>query len=92
MTMLVTNGTSDYDGSGAPQTATGSIIVTFSGTKGQRLPVLTMYSRSDSAAFAPIYQIDKFRRFKVNLANADEYYFKVTIPIDSSVDLAVTNV
>jgi len=89
--MLVTNGTSDHDGSGVPQTATGAIIVTFSGTKGKRSPVLTMYSRSDTAAFAPIYQIDKFRRFKVNLANADEYYFKVTIPGDAVVDLAVTN-
>ena len=89
--MLITNGTSDYNGSGTPEVATGAIIVTFSGTKGKRSPVLTMYSRSDSAAFAPIYQIDKFRRFKVNLANADEYYFKVTIPSDTVVDLAVTN-
>lgn len=92
MTMLITNGTDDYDGSGAPLTATGAIVVTFSGSKGIKSPVLTMYSRSDTARFAPMYQRNRYGRFKVNLANADDYYFKVTVPNGVSVDLAVANV
>ena len=63
----------DQDGSGAPITATGPIIVTFSGTKDKdSIVVLTMYSRSDAAAFAPFPMRSQFGLFKVNLANALE--------------------
>lgn len=92
MTMIITGGTVDYDGSGAPITAGGAVIVTFSGTKTNQVPVMTMYSRSDSAAFTPIFQTSAFRRFKVNLATSDEYYFMVTVPNGAVVDLAVTPV
>lgn len=85
----MTNDTSDYDGSGSPETAAGAIIVTFSGTKTKTPAILTMYSRSDTAAFTPIFQSSKFHRFKVNLAAADNYYFKVTVPDGAVVDLAV---
>lgn len=88
---IKSNGTSDYDGSGAPSTATGSVIVTFSGTRGSQAPVLTMYSRSDTADFVPVHSTSKFGRFKVNLANADNYYFKVSVPTGSTVDLSVVD-
>ena len=93
MVMLMTNATADYDGSGSPSAATGSVLVTLSGTKGtvrKTQPVLVMYSRSDTADFAPTFQKSGFGRFKVNLAAADDYYFTVTgVESTASIDLSV---
>lgn len=92
MTMLMTNQTTDYDGSSSPETAgNGPVIVTFSGTKGKQSPVITMYSRSDTAAFAPMFTVNRFGRFKINLAVGDNYYFTVTVPNGATVDLSVVD-
>lgn len=87
----MTNDTEDYDGSLAPLTAGGPVIVTFSGTKGIHSAILTLYSRSDTAAFAPMYNSNRFERFKVNLAPGDNYYFAVTVPNGAVVDLSVVD-
>jgi hypothetical protein len=91
--MLITDGSTNYDGSGAPESATGAVVVTYSGTlegKRTQTPTLTMYSRSDTADFAPTYNRTAFGRFRVNLANTDDYYFTVTgVQPGDSIDLSV---
>ena len=95
MTMIIEDGNSDYDGSGVPSTAAGPIVVTFSGTLGASgdRPILTLFSRSDTAEFTPTYSTELFDRFRVNLAAGDNYYFKVKdVDADASVDLSVVSI
>ena len=91
MADVVINRTTDYDGSGATLSATGPILVTFSGTRGStgRAPVLSVYSRSGTADYAPTYSTSKFGRFKVNLASGDDYYYMVSVE-SGTIDLADT--
>lgn len=94
MTMLITDGTTDYDGSGSPASAAGPILMTFSGVnnnQAKQRPVLTMYSRSDTADFVATYSTNSFERVKINLATGDDYYFKVTVPSGATVDLSVVD-
>ena len=99
MTDIFTNRTSDYDGSPAGlnevQVASGSVLVTLSGTLGttKRQPVLTMYSRSGAVDYAPTYQQRGFGRKILDIALTDDYYFIVSsIESDASVDLGVADV
>jgi hypothetical protein len=93
--MLMTNATTDYDGSGAAATATGSIQVTFSGStaSNKAWPTLTCYSRSDTADYVSVYSRSAPGRFRINLASGDNYYFMVTnVGASDSIDLSVVDV
>lgn len=89
MTMILTDASADYDGSGSPITALGPVIVTLSGTKGNGPFHVTMMSRSDTANYTNTLSMNTYGRFKVNLANGDKYYFLAQIPSDASIDLSV---
>lgn len=91
MADIFTDRSTDYDGSGSASTATGAIIVTFSGTQGTGPVNCTLMSRSDSAEYAFTASIAPGRRTKINLASGDNYYFLAQIPSDASMDLAVAN-
>lgn len=91
MTDLFAGRSTDYDGSGAVQVATGPIITTLSGDLGakQRHPVLNLYSRSDSADYVMTHQQVQLGREQVQLAPGDEFYFTVTaVEPDASIDLS----
>ncbi len=90
MADIFTGRNTDYDGSGSPATATGSIIVTYSGTGGSGPKSLTLMSRSDTASYVATFNQNKFGRYKVNLANGDDFYFVAQCPADGSIDLSWT--
>lgn len=79
MTDVFTGVTGDVDGSTNVQVATGKLITTLSGTLGslQKLPVLSIYSRSDSADFVLTHQQTRLGRETVQLASGDEYYISL---------------
>lgn len=94
MANLMTDSAVNHDGSAAPRTASGSILVTVSGTApatGQPVKV-HVYSRSDSADYIETTLPVGFGRHRVNLAAGDSYYL-VTEFVDTgySVDLAVVD-
>ena len=89
---VVTDRTSNYDGSGSPETgATGPIIVTFSGTVDstkKNHPVLNFYSRGGTADYVLTLQMTSFGRYKINLAAGDDFYFTANgIGAGDSVDI-----
>lgn len=100
MTDLFTNRTSDYDGSPTGdddvQTATGSVIVSLTGTLGDddAIPVLVVYSRTPSAVdYDKTYVQQGLGRQAIDLANGDQYYCKVfNVNANMSLDLSVVNV
>lgn len=93
MTMLMTNATTGYDGSGAAATAAGPIRVTYSGSNASAsTPTLKVWSRSDTANYSVDYVTKSFGGFRVNLASGDNYYFTVTgVSSDDSIDLSVVD-
>lgn len=88
MTAVYTDVSSDQDGSGAPITATGAIIVTYSGTKGDGENMLTLMSRSDTADYVNTFATNKFGRYKINLANNDQFYFILRAGAGASIDVS----
>lgn len=95
MTDIFVDRSEDYEGDeNSPSTATGSIIVTMTGTLGsaKRKPVLTVYARTGSAAFVLAHQQPHFGRHVVPMAPGDEYYVNVTsIEEDAVVTLAIAD-
>ena len=98
MSDVITNRTTDYDGSPAGDndilTANGAVVVTFSGTTGARgrQPVATIYSRSDSADYVSTHTMTAFGRIRINTDSGDELYATVNgVESDASIDLAISN-
>ena len=87
MTMVLTNRTTNYDGSPAGENdvyvATGPIVVTFS-KNSSLTPYVDVYSRSDTADFVFTARFKDAGRFIVNLVAGDDFYF--TIPVNVSPD------
>lgn len=90
MTMALTNANGAIDTSGSTVTATGPIVVTFSGNSGAGVaPTCVVMSRSDTAPFVPTASL-KFNkgRVKVNLISGDEFYFLGDSGADASVNIS----
>lgn len=90
MADILTDRKTDYDGSGSPAIATGPIIVTYSGSGGSGPKNLTLMSRSDTANYVATFNTSKFGRYKINLANNDNFYFVAQCPADASIYLSWT--
>lgn len=91
MTMLATNSSVNYDGTSSPITATGPVIVTFSGTHASfGEPSITVYTRTDTARFVNALQVSGFQRLRLDVASGEDFYI-VTDNITSadSFDLSV---
>ena len=82
--------TTDFDGSGAADTATGPIVVTFkSNALAVGKPLLRLFSRSGTAGYVETHKTSESGRFIANLASGDDYYFTVNIPTGATADLDV---
>lgn len=71
----------------SPHVATGNVMTTFAGelANDNRKPVMSLYSRSGSAAFVLTHQQAHFGRDEIEMAAGDEYYVTVTSVTDDSV-------
>ncbi len=92
MAALETNLAVDKETSGAPGTAGGATIFTFSGQLGalKKKPSIAIFSRSDSVDYALVHEQNGFGRFQINMANNDSYYYVVTVN-GATVDLAAVS-
>lgn len=94
MADLVTNGTAaTITNSGAPATANGPTLFTFSGTRGplNKNAVLSIYSRSDTANYALTHQQHSFGRFQINFVSGDSWYYIIESN-GCTVDLAAVDI